>query len=208
VTAWEVAARYVAALEGEEGQSGFLAQFRQTRKAAQELGAFWGEVNSRGWEEALKSRGLKDLAEGPPAAAALALAAHLGGPAGSLEAAAGRTALAQVLREGLPGRNGEGETPNAAQAVKSFLARAVAVRLSLDLGESLEAAAVAPGQLAANLKELSQAVEQAAGEAGPSSKDWPGLAGWQWTTQILVELREALNGRVKPGNAGGGHGGG
>jgi hypothetical protein len=203
-----VASRYVAALEGEEGQNGFLAQFRQTRRAAQELGEFFGEVKSQGWEEALKNRGLANLAEAGPAAVALALAAHLGGPSGNLEAAAARTALAQVLREVFPGGAGGGEVPEAAQMVKSFLALAISVRLNLDLGEILEAAAPAPRQLAEALGKLSQTMNQAAGETAPSPRDWPGLAGWQWTTRILLNLQAALGRSPQSKDFGGGRGGG
>ena len=57
VSAREVVARYLAALEETPGQGEALAAFRFTRKAAQDLGAFWQEVAARGWEAALAGPG-------------------------------------------------------------------------------------------------------------------------------------------------------
>ena len=207
VTAREVAARYISALEGEEGEGGFLAQFRVTRKVAQELGAFWEEERTRGWGAALKKRGLEEVIGAPPEVTAQAVTASLGGPADNLEAVAARAALAEVLEEVLSGRaDGEAEIESA-WAVARFLCRAVSVRLVLDLGESLEAAAGAPRQLREALAELRQTVDLAADPAGGNPADWRGLVGWQWTTRILLDLREALGrqGQLRP--LGGTHGG-
>ena len=69
VSAREVVARYLAALEETPGPGEALAAFRVTRKVAQDLGALWQEVAARGWGLALKDRGLAPLAREPAATA-------------------------------------------------------------------------------------------------------------------------------------------
>ena len=69
VSAREVVVRYLAALEEAPGQGEALAAFRVTRKAAQDLGALWQEVAARGWNLALRDRGLAPLAREPASTA-------------------------------------------------------------------------------------------------------------------------------------------
>ena len=57
VSVREVAARYLAALAETPGQGEALAAFRFTRKAGQDLGAFWQEVKARGGRRPSKTGG-------------------------------------------------------------------------------------------------------------------------------------------------------
>ncbi len=141
VAAQEVAARYVAALgeSGEPGPAGALAAWRLTRKAAQNLGAFCCQVDSQGWPAALSTWGLRDW-PAEPETLAQSLAAALGTAGGGLEQAVAHTALMGVLLK-LPEPGSSASAPEAAQLVQDFLAAAFYARLTLDLGESLEAAA-------------------------------------------------------------------
>ncbi len=143
LNAREVVARYLAALEETPGQGDRLAVFRFTRRVGQELGAFWEEVNARGWEPGLQDRGLASLAHGDAALLAHGLSGVLAGSGGGLEESVVRTALALVLRRAR--QSGDQATP--AQMVQQFLATAVTLRLALDLGEPLEAAAGSYGRL-------------------------------------------------------------
>ena len=97
VSAREVVARYLAALEEAPGQGDRLAAFRVTRKVAQNLGALWQEVAARGWGLALKDRGLAPLAREPADMLAPGVAGVLAGSGGNLEEAVVRTALALVI---------------------------------------------------------------------------------------------------------------
>ena len=94
VSAREVAARYLAALAETPGQGEALAAFRFTRKVAQDLGALGQEVAARGWEAALKDKGLAPLAQEPPEMLAPGVSGVLAGSGGGLEEAVVRTALA------------------------------------------------------------------------------------------------------------------
>ena len=143
MSAREVAARYLAALEETPGQGEALAAFRVTRKVAQDLGAFWQEVAARGWEAALTDRGLAPLARGPAEMLAPGVSGVLAGTGGGLEEAVVRTALALVIRPAVQSR----DRPEPAQLVRQFLVTAVHLRLALDLGEPLEAAAGSYGRL-------------------------------------------------------------
>jgi hypothetical protein len=190
VTAWEVVARYLAALEETPGQGDRLAVFRFTRKVGQELGAFWEKVNSRGWEEALVERGLTPMGSGEIMLLAQGLSGALAGSGGGLEESVVRTALALVLRRAL--QPGDQATP--AHMVQQFLATAVTLRLALDLGEPLEAAAGSYGRLKDGFKHIKQSIEvnlpgaddQTAPPASPDH--WQGLAGWIWVTEIMTAL--------------------
>jgi hypothetical protein len=194
LNAREVVARYLAALEETPGQGDRLAVFRFTRKVGQELGAFWEEVNSRGWEESLQERGLAPLVHGEVTMLAQGLSGVLAGIGGGLEEAAVRTALSLVLRRALQSR--DEATP--AQRVRQFLATAVTLRLALDLGESLEAAAGSYGGLQHGFDHIKQLIEvNVSGKndqtAPPTSPDhWQGLAGWIWVTEIMAALMNNL----------------
>jgi hypothetical protein len=190
----EVVARYLAALEETPGQGDRLAVFRFTRKVGQELGAFWEEVNVRGRERSLEERGLAPLVHGEVTMLAQGLSGVLAGSGGGLEEAAVRTTLALVLRRAL--QSGNEITP--ANLVRQFLATAVTLRLALDLGEPLEAAASSYGRLKHGFHHIEQLIEaNVSGEneqtAPPTSPDhWQGLAGWIWVTEILGALMEKL----------------
>ncbi|MBM4275826.1 MAG: hypothetical protein FJ128_13935 [Deltaproteobacteria bacterium] len=212
--AQEVAARYVAALEGTgaEGESGFLAFFRQTRKTAQDLGDFWRRVMDQGLAAALTARGLGGLAGADPKELALALAAAVCGPAESLEASADRTALAGMLPTALSAleqASGVDDAPapappalpDPARLVRGFLVQALWQRLVLDLGETLEAAAGSPERYRQGLSGLRAALEAAAGPLPEPPGTWSGWEGWRWVTANLGALRQAL---AQPRESGGG----
>jgi hypothetical protein len=194
VGAREVAARYLAALEETPGQGEALAAFRVTRKVAQDLGAFGEEVAARGWEAALKDRGLAPSAQGPPEMAAHGVSGVLAGSGGGLEEAVVRTALALVIREARQSR----ERPEAAKLVRQFLVTAVHLRLALDLGEPLEAAAGSYGQLRDGLGRIKALIEAGAAAAGAAAEcpatsgHWQGLTGWTWVTEVMAGMLARL----------------
>ncbi|MFZ5448857.1 MAG: hypothetical protein ACOZFS_09515 [Thermodesulfobacteriota bacterium] len=190
----ELTARYLAALEETPGEGDRLAMFRFTRKVGQELGAFWSEINFRGWEEVLQERGLRPLTLGDPAVLAQGLSGVLGGSGGGLEEAVVRTSLAQVLLRAV-----QSETRAApANLVRQFLAMALTLRLTLDLGESLEAAAGGYGRLRERLNCLKELIEanilgadsHAATPVTP--EHWQGLTGWTWITETMAALMSKL----------------
>ena len=192
LNAREVVARYLAALEETPGQGDRLAEFRLTRKVGQELGAFWGEVRARGRERSLDGRGLAHLAHSDAAMQAQGLSGILAGSGGGLEEAVVRTSLVLVLRRAL--ESGEQATP--AQVVRQFLATAVTLRLALDLGEPLEAAAGSYGRLKEGFAHIRQLIEAnvpgADGYPEPPAtpEHWQGLAGWTWVTTMMTGLME------------------
>jgi len=192
VNAREVVSRYLAALEETPGQGDRLAAFRFTRKAAQDLGAFWEEVKARGWEAALAERGL--AAPGPPEMQAQGVSGVLAGSGGGLEEAVVRTSLALVLRPAVGSEAG----PDPARLVRRFLATAMRLRLALDLGESLEAAAGGYGRLQDGLTRIQAVIEAetetagAPGEPPATPGHWQSLAGWAWVTEILAGLMNNL----------------
>jgi len=198
VAAREVAARYVAALgeAGEPGPAGALAAFRLTRKVAQNLGAFRCQVDSQGWSAALRAWGLKELA-GEPETVAQALSAALEVAGGGLEPAVAHTALVGVLLE-LREPDPPVPTPGAPWLVERFLSTAFQLRLSLDLGESLEAAATGFVPLRQGLEEIAAciglAVETGRPQASPplTPAEWLGLPGWTWVTEIMAALISRL----------------
>jgi hypothetical protein len=158
---------------------------------AQDLGAFWQEVEAQGWDAALKDRG---LTPGPPGTAAMLAAGvseGLAGSGGGLEEAVVRTSLAVVLRPAVQAE----PRPEAAQVVRRFLAAAFSLRLTLDLGEPLEAAAGGYGRLRDGLNRIMALVEATApgpGEAPdtPATPEhWRGLPGWTWVTALMAGLR-------------------
>jgi hypothetical protein len=194
VTAREVVARYLAALEETPGQGEPLAAWRFTRKVGQELGAFWQAVQARGWQAALADHGLAALAKSPPEMLAHGVSGVLAGSGGGLEEAVVRTSLALVVRPAL-----ESEDKKApAQVVQRFLATALYLRCALDLGESLEAAAGGCGRLRHGLHDIRECIEdQAQGpgdqpEAPVAATHWQGLAGWTWVTACMTTLMTKL----------------
>jgi hypothetical protein len=194
-SAQEVAARYLAALAETSGQGDRLAAFRVTRKAAQDLGAFWQEVAGQGWGLALKAWGLAPLAQGPAELMAPGVSGVLAGSGGGLEEAVVRTALATVLREAVQSL----DRPEPAQIVRQFLVTAVHLRLTLDLGEPLEAAAGRHGRLRDGLNRIQAVIEAGApeAEAFPSKPPatpgyWQGLTGWTWVTELMAALLARL----------------
>jgi len=194
VSAREVVVRYLAALEETPGQGDRLAAFRFTRKVGQDLGAFWQEMEARGWEAALEGRGLAPPARGAAAMPALGVAGVLAGNGGGLEEAVVRTALALVIREARQSRG----RPEAAKLVRQFLVTAVHLRLALDLGESLEAAAGSFGRLRDGLGRIKAWIEANAAAAGVPSEppatpgDWQRLTGWTWVTEVMAGLLASL----------------
>ena len=195
VSAREVVARYLAALGEAPGPGEALAAFRVTRKVAQDLGALGQEVAARGWEAALAGRGLAPLAGGPPELLAPGVAGVLAGSGGGLEEAVVRTALALVVREAVQSR----DRMEPAQVVRRFLVTAVHLRLVLDLGEPLEAAAGSSGRLRDGLSRIMARIEAgalAANDAPPAPPDtpglWQGLTGWTWVTGVMAGLLKNL----------------
>ncbi|MGA7577643.1 MAG: hypothetical protein ACLQUW_12675 [Desulfobaccales bacterium] len=213
----EVAARYVAALgEGSAPPqaASALAAFRLTRRVAQNLGAFYCEAAVRGWPAALAAWGLKEAAgkEGTEVPAQ-SLSAALEIPGGGLEEAVAHTALVGLLLR-KPGGGPGGEVlapvpvpiPEAARLVRRFLGDAFSLRLLLDLGESLEAAAPGFTPLRQGAIEISRWIEQAAADPSPaapplkSPEDWLGLPGWTWVTGVLQGLLHCLQDQGCPEN--------
>jgi len=201
----EVAARYIAAL-GEGGGpelAGALAAFRLTRKVAQNLGAFCCQADSRGWPEALATWGLTDLPEASPALAQ-SLGTALGAAGGGLEQAVAHTALVEFWLN-LPAP-GAGPTPKAATVVRRFLAAAFHLRLALDLGESMEAAAAGFSPLRQAIKDIAERVGLAVEAAQPEAaapllpQHWLGLPGWTWVTQLLADLLAQLSDQAEVKN--------
>ena len=194
LNAREVVTRYLSALEETPGQGDRLAVFRFTRKVGQGLGSFWEEVNVQGWERSLQDRGLAALAHSDAAMQAHGLSGVLVGSGGGLEEAVVRTALALELRRARQ----SGDTATPAQMVRQFLATAVTLRLALDLGEPLEAAAGSYGRLKDGFNHIKRWIEvkvpEAVGQtAPPASLDhWQGLTGWIWVTEIMAALLKNL----------------
>ncbi len=199
VAAREVAARYVAALgeAGGPGPAGALAAFRLTRKVAQNLGAFGCQVDSEGWPAALGAWGLKELA-GEPETLAQALSATLEVAGGGLEPAVAHTALVGVLLE-LREPGPSVPTPGPLWLVERFLSNAFQLRLTLDLGESLEAAAPGFVPLRQGLEEIAACIGLAVETGRPQTSapltpaEWLGLPGWTWVTKIMAALLSRLS---------------
>jgi hypothetical protein len=201
VSAREVVARYLAALEEAPGPGDRLAAFRVTRKVAQDLGAFWQEVAARGWGLALKDRGLAALAREPAEMLASGVSGVLAGSGGGLEEAVVRTALALVIRPAVQSQ----DRPEPAQVVRQFLVTAVHLRLALDLGEPLEAAAGGYGRLRDGLSRIKAVIAAGAGTAGAPSEPpatsglWQGFTGWTWVTEVMAGLMTILEQGDPPG---------
>jgi len=202
VSAREVVARYLAALKETPGQGEALAAFRVTRKAAQDLGALWQEVASRGWEAALEAEDLAPLAREPASTQAIGVSGALAGSGGGLEAAVVRTALALVLAPAVTSQ----DRPDPAQVVRQFLVTALHLRLALDLGESLEAVAGGCGRLREGLSRIETVIVEAGAlaagarpEPPATSSHWQGFPGWTWVTRVIAGLMQNLEQGDPPG---------
>ena len=206
VEAREVAARYVAALgeAGEPGSAGALAALRLTRKVAQNLGAFGCQVDTEGWPAALDALGIRDL-PAEPAALAQFLSTVPGAPGGGLEEAVAHTALVGVLLK-LPEPGPSASAPGAPWLVGRFLSSAFHLRLNLDLGESLEAAAPGFVPLRQGLEQIAACISLAVESGRPqvvqaprTPEHWLGLPGWTWVTETMAALLSHLT--SAPGSA-------
>ena len=115
-------------------------------------------------------------------------------PGGGLEEAVVRTALALVIGPAVQSRN----RPEPAQIVRQFLVTALHLRLALDLGEPLEAAAGGYGRLREGLSRIKAVMEAGAEAAGappepPASPGlWQGFTGWTWVTEVMAALMKNL----------------
>ena len=178
-----------------------MAAFRVTRKAAQDLGALWQEVAARGWGLALKDRGLAPLAREPASMLAPGVSGVLAGSGGGLEDAVVRTALALVIGSAVQAQ----DRPEPAQVVRQFLVTALHLRLALDLGEPLEAAAGSSGRLRDGLSRIKAVIEAGALATSPLSGPpatpglWQGFTGWTWVTEVLAGLMQNLEPGDPPG---------
>jgi len=211
VAAGEVVARYLAALgegAGEASAPG-LAACRFTRRVAQDLGAFGSQAAFLGLPAALAAWGLGELAAQPWTLAAQGLGALLAGAGGGLEEAVVRTSLAAILMDLQPGKSGSGPQGPAPEPVapdrlvREFLAGALYVRLALDLGEPLEAAAGGGAGWQQGLAGLRERIAGAARAAGAGAApalpaEWRGLPGWSWVTEVMGGMMRLLK---EPGPA-------
>jgi hypothetical protein len=201
VSAQEVVARYLVALEETTGPGEALAAFRVTRKVAQDLGALWQEAATRGVEAALEAKGLAPLAREPVDMLAPGIAGALAGNGGGLEEAVVRTALALVLGPAVTSQ----DRPDPAQVVRQFLVTALHLRLALDLGEPLEAAAGSSGGLRDGLSRIKAVIEARAQAASARSQPpanpglWQGFTGWTWVTEVMAGLLKNLEPGEPPG---------
>jgi hypothetical protein len=118
----------------------------------------------------------------------------LAGSGGGLEEAVVRTALALVIRPDVQSR----DRAEPAKLVRQFLAAAVYLRLALDLGEPLEAAAGSYTRLRDGLDRIKALIKAdaaatiAASEIPETPGQWQGLAGWTWVTEIMAGLLACL----------------
>jgi hypothetical protein len=193
VGAREVVRRYVAALkETSVAQSqDLLAEFRLTRKAAQCLGEFGDLVAGSGLIAALEPWGLPTAPQDAPEIAIFRLISAWVEEDGGLESAVARTALATCLEKVLASAPARKSRVDSSTMVKSFLAIALCQRLTLDLGESLEAAATGWPEFKNGLAKLADELSAATAaipEDPPRAGQWQGLAGWLWVTQVLGNI--------------------
>jgi hypothetical protein len=82
--------------------------------------------------------------------------------------------------------------------VRQFLVTAVHLRMALDLGEPLEAAAGSFGRLRDGLNRIQAVIEAGAAAAGAPPEPpatpghWQGLTGWTWVTEVMAALMKNL----------------
>lgn len=173
----ELVSRYLAALKNTPPiwEGGLPAAFSHTRKAALELGNFWEEGLAAG-----------TLPTADPTLKALKLADAWLPADGSLGTACTRTALVSILHEFLANPAQDSGNPSPAAVVREFLIRATVMRLYLDLGEALEAAAPDAAALEAAQAAFALAVAEALVlPPVPPPGCWLKLAGWTWVTRAL-----------------------
>jgi hypothetical protein len=127
------------------------------------------------------------------------VSAVLAGSGGGLEEAVVQTSVALVVHLAVTSP----DRPDPALVVRRFLATVVRLRLALDLGEPLEAAAGSYGRLQDGLDRLQAVLEAgtAAAAGAPSEPPatpghWQGLPGWTWVTEIMTGLLNNLGGRA------------
>jgi len=150
---------------------------------------------------ALKDRGLAPLAGEPASTLAPGVSGVLAGSGGGLEEAVARTALALVIGPAAQSLN----RPEPAQVVRQFLVTALHLRLALDLGEPLEAAAGSSGRLQEGLSRIKAVIEAGAeaagGPSGPPATPglWQGFTGWTWITEVMAGLMQNLEEGGPPG---------
>lgn len=177
VSTQEVLHRYVAAVTAAAEAEGTSPFFRLARQVAQELGAFWEE------------RRENLAAPAPSSLAVLAQAQALVDTwlpeNGSLESATCRSAVIDVLLA-----HQSNPTSSATEVVRDFLAQAVAARLYLDLGETLESTATDSARLEQGWDGLRRVLSQrlTLPEPAPAGA-WRKLAGWLWITRVLEGLK-------------------
>jgi len=111
-----------------------------------------------------------------------------------LEEALVRTSLGLVMRRAVI----SGDRPDPPQLVRQFLATALCLRLALDLGEPLEAAAGGSRRLRDGLTRIQALIEAGMAAASPPGEPpgtpghWQGLPGWTWVTEIMAALLAKL----------------
>lgn len=207
VAVQEVVGHYLAALaeEAPEGR-GLKESLPLSRKAAQNLGAFWAQAATQGSAAALETWGLAAFCEAPAPVLAAGLAAAWIGPEGGLEAAAARTALQSLLPKLWPTTTPSETTsaestpalPSPCRVASRFLAAALYQSLALDLGESLEAAAPDGKRLQDALDGLRSCLEQAGAATGAADTElppelWRGLEGWLLVERLWDDLLKAVD---------------
>jgi hypothetical protein len=122
------------------------------------------------------------------------LSGVLAGSGGGLEDAVVRTALALVIAPAVQSQ----DQPEPAQVVRQFLVTALHLRLALDLGEPLEAAAGGYGRLRDGLSRIKAVIDTGAEAAGrppeppATSNLWRGFTGWTWVTEVMAGLMQNL----------------
>jgi hypothetical protein len=125
----------------------------------------------------------------------------LAGGGGGLEEAVVRTALTLVIGPAVQSQ----DRPEPAQVVRQFLVTALHLRLALDLGEPLEAAAGGYGRLRDGLSRIKAVIEAGAGTAGAPPEPpatpglWQGFTGWTWVTEVMAGLMQTLEQGDPPG---------
>ena len=114
-----------------------------------------------------------------------------------------RTALALVIGPAVHSQ----DRPEPAQVVRQFLVTALHLRLALDLGEPLEAAAGGSSRLRDGLNRIKAVIEAGAGalDAMPEPPAtpglWQGFTGWSWVTEVMAGLMGNRWSRANDGSA-------
>ena len=192
VSAREVVARYLAALEETPGQGEALAAFRVTRKVAQDLGAFCQEVEARGWDAALARPGSGAAGPGAGAMPAPGVSGVLAGSGGGLEEAVVRTALALVLGPAVAISGPAGAGSDGAAVSGHGDAPASGPGPGGAPGSRGGQLRAAPGRTN-RIKAVIEAGAAAAGappELPATPGHWQGFTGWTWVTRSYGGIDE------------------